>query len=232
MLRKRTMLVSQIEDGWGNDVNCKLLMHLDNNANNYAINGISGMEVFPDGSFVSGKFNQAYKGMDGLIDPIASYDGQLSNLLNENFTAEMWINTNSIMENYGNNLMRFGKNPDTGDSWLTFDISPITDTITYINISNLSYDEDYNETYTTLYYGSLYSNQLTEWTHIALVVNSGEIKVFINGQNLQFTGHVDYEFPIGLNCSFGSHSLIIDEIRFSNIARYTSDFTPPIAAYV
>ena len=83
-----------------------------------------------------------------------------------------------------------------------------------------------------MYYGSLYSNQLTEWTHIALVVNSGEIKVFINGQNLQFTGYVDYNFPIGLNCSFGSHSLIIDEIRFSNIARYTSDFTPPIAAYV
>ena len=231
MLRKRTMLATQIEDVGGNDANCKLLLHFDNNANNSAINGISGIDVSAYGSFVSGKFNQAYKGMDGLIDPIASYDGQLSNLLNENFTAEMWINTNSIMENYGNNLMRFGKNPDTGDSWLTFDISPITDTITYINISNLSYDEDHNETYTTLYYGSLYSNQLTEWTHIALVVNSGEIKVFINGQNLQFTGDVNYNFPIGLCCSFGSHSFIIDEIRFSNVARWDTDFTPPTQEY-
>ena len=232
MLRKRTMLVSQIEDGGGNDVNCKLLMHLDNNANNSAINVISEMSVAHYGSFVSGKFNQAYKGIDGLKNPISSFDGQLSNLLNENFTAEMWIKTNSIMKNYGNNLMRFGEDPDTGDSWLTFDISHINNTITYINISNLSYDEDYSEIYTTLYYGSIYSNQLTEWTHIALVVNSGEIKVFINGQDLQFTGYVDYNFPIGLYCSFGSHSLIIDEIRFSNIARYTSDFTPPIAAYV
>ena len=73
MLRKRTMLVSQIEDVGGNDVNCKLLMHLDNNANNSAINGISEMFVYPYGSFVSGKFNQAYKGIDGMRNPIASY---------------------------------------------------------------------------------------------------------------------------------------------------------------
>lgn len=232
MLRKRTMLASLIENGGGNDANCKLLMHFDNNTNNSAINGISEMNVFDQGSFVSGKFNQAYKGIDGVPNPINSFDGQLSNLLNENFTAEMWINTNSIMKNYGNNLMKFGENPDTEYSWLVFDISHINNTITYINISNLSYDEDYNETYTTLYYGSIYSNQLTEWTHIALVVNSGEIKVFINGQDLQFTGYVDYNFPIGLYCSFGSHSLIIDEIRFSNIARYTSNFTPPTSAYV
>jgi len=78
MLRKRTMLVSQIEDVGGNDANCKLLLHFDNNTNNSAINGISGIDVFPDGSFVSGKFNQAYKGMNNMIDPIASYDGSRS----------------------------------------------------------------------------------------------------------------------------------------------------------
>ena len=79
--------------------------------------------------------------------------------------------------------------------------------------------------------------QNTAWQHIALVRISGGSKVYVNGSRTfgAFADSFDYSTydticlggfgssTIGLGEFFGN----MDEFRLSNIARYSSNFTPP-----
>jgi hypothetical protein len=77
------------------------------------------------------------------------------------------------------------------------------------------------------------------WYHVALVGNGGadgsrNIKLYLNGTQEGSTYTVNYNWIItdtwiGTNVDFPNDGLIgkIDDLRISNIARYTSNFTPP-----
>jgi len=78
-----------------------------------------------------------------------------------------------------------------------------------------------------------------QWNHIALVRSSGVIKCFLNGtassttlSSSQTTGAAEY---IGTARNFTSDGRLFDgfisNVRFSNIARYTSNFTPSTAPF-
>ena len=78
------------------------------------------------------------------------------------------------------------------------------------------------------------------WYHIAFVYNGFVTKIYINGVSLSST--YTYTFSdiswriktyIGRNAasSYEFFSGYIDEIRISNTARWTENFTPPIKAY-
>ncbi|MFZ2188264.1 MAG: LamG-like jellyroll fold domain-containing protein [Candidatus Moraniibacteriota bacterium] len=89
----------------------------------------------------------------------------------------------------------------------------------------------------------VYSNSSipnSTWTHVAVVRSSGTIKLYINGvaqtqtysTSLNFTAQ---RLSIGGNMtgSTGGESFYgyMDEFRVSNVARWTSNFTPETAAY-
>ena len=76
------------------------------------------------------------------------------------------------------------------------------------------------------------------WYHIAIVRASGVLKVYINGIEKG-----SWSFPWNPTTEFVGRSDImyaqdrygfsrLDELRFSNKARWTANFTPPTAAYV
>jgi len=85
---------------------------------------------------------------------------------------------------------------------------------------------------------------INTWYHIAVVRNSGVFKVFFNGTDLTtftndsgFTnsGRTQNIFVTQLGKfgdSRGSWDGYMDEIRISNTARYTGDYTPPTAPFV
>ena len=79
-----------------------------------------------------------------------------------------------------------------------------------------------------------------QWHHVALVRSSGVIKCYLNGtassttlSSSQTTGAAEY---IGTARNYGSGSRLFDgyisNVRFSDIARYTSNFTPSTAPFV
>lgn len=81
---------------------------------------------------------------------------------------------------------------------------------------------------------------LNTWTHIAFVRSSGQVAGAMNGTFVQaFTSNTTslavQDMAIGgrysLGTSFPLNNTLIDEFRFSNVARWTTTFTPPTAPY-
>lgn len=80
-----------------------------------------------------------------------------------------------------------------------------------------------------------------EWVHLAFVQKNGVMKVFVNGTNAGQTNK-----PVTLNRSNIKFGIVdqettnvgsffngfMDEVRISNVARWTTDFTPPTEPYV
>lgn len=81
---------------------------------------------------------------------------------------------------------------------------------------------------------------LNEWNHVAFVKNGLSVKVFLNGIvdiDLNIVSDLyKYDNPIYVGYSNISsiplwYNGYIDELRFSNIARWTNNFTPPSLPY-
>lgn len=74
------------------------------------------------------------------------------------------------------------------------------------------------------------------WNHIALVRYNNLLRLFINGgllASIAYSSVIDFnEIRIGKQHWFENTDYsCIDEFRFSNIARWTFDFTPPTKPY-
>jgi hypothetical protein len=76
------------------------------------------------------------------------------------------------------------------------------------------------------------------WTHIAWVRNGSDHRIYINGvdsANASASGTItqSYNFVVGAQDTAGSNGTIgyMDEVRVSNVARYTSGFTPSTTAF-
>lgn len=75
------------------------------------------------------------------------------------------------------------------------------------------------------------------WNHFACVKASGKVYIFVNGNlaysvnNTQSYGMVNGAFDIGCMNNDFYYKGYMDEVRFSNVARWTSNFTPPTAPY-
>lgn len=77
-----------------------------------------------------------------------------------------------------------------------------------------------------------------QWVHIAAVRSNGTLKIYLNGTEIASTSDsTDYSEAIkyigGYYNSIGNETFVgyLDEIRISNIARWTSNFTPPSRPY-
>jgi hypothetical protein len=79
------------------------------------------------------------------------------------------------------------------------------------------------------------------WYHIAVVRNGTSIKYFLDGtEELDYTQStpkdytLDYSWLIAINGDLRNRNYLngyLDELRFSSIARYTSNFTVPTAPF-
>ena len=88
--------------------------------------------------------------------------------------------------------------------------------------------------------GSAGGPTINTWYHIAVVRNGTSIKYFLDGdEKLNYTQStpkdysLSYNYPIGINQGLTMQSLYgyLDEFRISTAVRYTSNFTPPTAAF-
>lgn len=73
------------------------------------------------------------------------------------------------------------------------------------------------------------------WYHIAFVRDGTSFKLYVNGSNQATVVNSDSfdfsGFAIGKGYYDNQWNGWVDEFRISNVARWTSDFTPPAAAY-
>lgn len=89
-----------------------------------------------------------------------------------------------------------------------------------------------------IFVDTTFSPPTGEWFHIALVGNNRSFNFFVNGKKTkttQINGNiVNTNLRIGMAPGIsvdGSIDGYLDEFRISNIARWTSDFTPPTEPY-
>ncbi len=84
---------------------------------------------------------------------------------------------------------------------------------------------------------------VTSWQHIAAVVDSaGTMTVFVNGVPSVNSNSVTGTCPSSIPVMIGARQVVggtdgyfpglIDEVRISNVARYTADFTPSAAPFI
>lgn len=71
------------------------------------------------------------------------------------------------------------------------------------------------------------------WHHVALVLDGTNILLYIDGElqgSQSYSGNIPFENPLGLNIGSSGFSQplkgAIDEVRISNIARYSANFIP------
>lgn len=150
------------------------------------------------------------------------------------------------IETEESNLFTFGKRDFTVEAW----IYPNEDKQWHTYLSS---HDNYKDFQLNLYYmvPKFYFNTIgddtlsgidkipvKEWSHIAVCRKDGILYMFVNGK-LKSTQINKYEcklnkLDIGMQVGSGSEALngIIDEIRISDIARWTEDFTPPEGPYV
>lgn len=76
------------------------------------------------------------------------------------------------------------------------------------------------------------------WYFVTLCRSSGSVRLFVNGVQVGTTQTLTYNYDLGVtNLCIGSqgaayfYSGYMNDVRVSNIARYTANFTPPIAPF-
>lgn len=199
------------------------LLHFESNMNDESGNTKNASLYSSNNfSYVTGKFGQCLY-LQNSSAPCKNYINTGIVLGGGDFTVELWIsvksyvtmNKNAIILDFG------GSNTQAG--------------VLALNSSG---------TYVCFYAQGNKLNAATTingWTHVAIVRKQGVIYVFINGVLLgsfsstyNFTEnlYIGYNRDSGMSNSYSEFLYgYIDELRISNIARWTSSFTVPSAPY-
>jgi hypothetical protein len=225
----------------GLDSNTKLLIHC---------NGTDGQTTFTDVSSsphtvtrigtaqVDTAITDPWGGNDGVLmldgdsDYLRIADSGDWNFGTNDFTIDFWMYSSSTTG--AKFLWHHG--PDIGNKY----IGMYTDGDTYLNTDNV---------YTTTSPADKGPNSITSlnlvnaWHHVALVRNGNNWYWFVDGTDLL----VDHSYPtvafpeggdINYTLAFGAAANsayffngYMSEIRISNVARWTSNFTPPTEPY-
>ena len=127
-------------------------------------------------------------------------------------------------DSFGQNNMPFSRNQAGGPGGYELTYNPSVNKLFWYN-SSFSKQESW-------------SPQTNTWYHLAVVRSQGLLHFYANGIELG-TGSVntsnivgDHPLYIGAdkNANWGMNGKL-DEFRISKIARWTSNFTPPVTAY-
>ena len=211
--------------------NLSLLLPMNgaNNSTTFTDYSPSPRVQTPDGAPSISTDQYKWNGSSGYFDGSDSlqfaYDSSLD-WWTTDYTLECWVYMMALDNGYfgapaliGNGSM-FG-----GTNYWSF--GPVN------NIIRFYY---YNGTPITV--SSTATISQTSWTHIAMVKNSSGINLFVNGVGLaspvavQGTPLSSSGFPFLLGVRGVWQHFYMNDLRITKgVARYTSDFTPPTAAF-
>ena len=230
MLRKRTLLKQTITG----DLNTKLLLHFDGSvvdASPYSV----PVSAEAGTSFAAGKFGQGFIGKytTSLADPspVSTPDGYISDIIKGDFTFECWFEESTISNTNGATLISTAANTDGSKFAFVVGISP------KYNIPPLTRTVSVTDGYTGSYYlvieAGIEAAYLSGWCHLALTRLGSVLRLFINGTLVGVNNSYTYDGTgnDGVRTYIGEDTTLIDELRISNIARWTANFTPPAAPY-
>lgn len=202
------------------DEHTVLLLHFDGDVKDSCGNVVSGSIV----DYQQGKF-----GLCGKFDRTKlEFDKSVFNFLSD-FTVDFWYKANG-QERYDCFLDSGNNNPFSGIRFLFNSLSDFRGLYINYSISGGSWMD--------VYYPCMELNEALH--HIALVRHMSAFYCFIDGVLIgvkpAFDSAVQNSSTWSLGCSkeYGmNHAVLglIDEFRISNIARWTSNFTPPTKPY-
>lgn len=214
----------------GVDANTLLCLHLDGSLDDSAAYGGTAAQATEDSSHTAvsygvGKFGQA-------IFSNYNYFSYTDNKFTEAFTdgkltVDFWL---KLPSKTSNAFLCYGKSE--------------TESKFIVGVSR--YRANDKTVHIFLYVGGTYVDWQTlidaptfvesEFNHFAFVLNSSTATIYINGKNAyqkpitgNFGGITSLAFETGEQGRGSTSS--VDEVRISNVERWTSDFVPPTQAY-
>jgi hypothetical protein len=213
-----------------NDANTLLLIHADGTDASTFFEDDNGVRA-PKGitavgnaqvSTAQSQFGGASLLLDGTGDylTVNNSAGILSFNTTQDFTFEAWCrfaNTNTY-------FTIFSGPGQTG----SFQLARVDDNTVRVGRTNVAWDAFSTGSATTA----------NTWQHIAASRSNGTLRIFVNGVSVHSSANTQ-SYPltttmgIGGDTVYGSSSNgYIDEVRVSNIARYTANFTPSTTPFV
>jgi len=168
--------------------------------------------------------------LDGSNDYLNISDHKDFDFGSNDFTIEAWVRYSVIATDYDQSI--FSKRTYGSYGMMNFWINEDTGTLQMIGDSNDGTPWDINITSTS-------SLSTDTWNHIALQRSGSEISFWINGVKDSTTGTFSgsfYNETEDVKIGYGNDANqylkgYMDEIRVSNTARYTSNFTPSTTAF-
>ena len=238
MLRKRVLLQQTAIDPYVNDSNTLILLHLNSSLTNSGLgNSGIGNPVSSNSSIwdtTNKKFGySSYLATNGVIYFSGSTpENLIKNALNNDFTIDYWVKVNNATENYADFYL-CGYYTNQSLAFLS-----VKTYGNYIKVSsNITGDISNYYINTTINASSYYN---TGFQHISLIRKSNILYLYINGNAVR-NWTFDITVPdLFTEVSFGGYYYAsayrsiknnLDEIRFSNIARWDTSFTPPTKEY-
>ena len=234
MLRRRLMK-STSESGGGNDANCITLLHIDNNVTNAS----SVSQTWTKGPYALYSSTIKKFGTYSIYDQYGvsasdpDPDGCISNTtgvfysyLTGDWTIDLWFMTPNVNSAYSSGLCAI---QTSSGGWPYFQVlAKSSGTNAGISIGHATTTSalDFNQTYAA----TITTNT---WHHLAVVKKDGKLTIYLNGNSI--ASNISWTYTPNSSWTrnmVGNYNMgYIDEFRFSNIARWTSNFTPPTAPY-
>lgn len=223
-------LKAQAAAGVGNDSFTKLLLHCD---------GADASTTFADVS-VGGAHGNATVTGNAQVDTAQSKFGGASLLLDN--TGDYLSYATNADWNFGG----AGAGDFTIDCWIRFNTVAAADALMSATNGSTGWEIYFGATTLNIWHGAgteqtlAWTRSTATWYHVAVVRSGSTNTAYVNGTSLgNFASDRDWNndgntLYIGGRSAFGGGDTDgwMDEIRISKgIARWTSSFTPPTAAY-
>ena len=197
----------------GNGTNASTVFLDDNGENNINIQNYGTVQI----STAQSKFGGSSADVTGAANYLKT-DNTI-NLSNADYTIEAWVYMSS----------------DTGFLTMIDFRTAATDTGVFLGYHSSNYFYVYYNGVTTI--TGTTAMALNTWYHVALSRSSGVTKLFLNGTQ-EGSNWTDSNTYSARNAYIGSAfnaaaswTGYIDEVRISNTARYTANFTAPTTAF-
>ncbi len=213
-----------------NDTNTIMLLHCDNTDASTVFLDDNGSRsrraLIANGNAqidtAQSKFGSSAALFDGTGDYIDTEANSVFAFGTGDFTYECWIRVGTLPSAF---KIIMGNQTGTGDYHFLLGIT---------NTNRIYYSHLYNNTAIT----ATNAISANTWYHVAVSRSSGISKMFIDGTQTGSSYTDTNNFSAGSRCRIGADYLAanswngwIDEIRVSNTARYTGNFTAPTAPF-
>ena len=215
--------VYDVTAAFSDDANTDMLLHMDDTALTDTAGNIDAPTLIGTAarSSTQSKFGGYSLLLDGNSDAITFPDNALFNYATNDFTIEFWIRLNTLAD-----FTPISGRENDDNRYVVY----INGTATQVQL----YSRNAGNTGVNI--EADYTFVINTWTHVAISRASGVIKVFVNGTSITIQTNTT---PEGLiNNHAGTMAIgyrqdgsgyvngYIDEVRFSDNARYSVNFTP------